>query len=189
MGVAAFSTLEPEHHFFIVGIWSCGLHQSSARADVSLFGCNVKNRVDKKVDIKLINWNFINEINYFISLSGAQGENRTLTPLLAGDFESPASTVPPLGHFGSSCSIAPVTSWFSAGHSFPVSQPSYVAICVLTYGAWYKPNIARHELEGTGSVTHVNGSRLMQSNTEILAKGKACYFPLRRAATASHCKL
>ena len=29
---------------------------------------------------------------------GAQGENRTLTPLLAGDFESPASTVPPLGH-------------------------------------------------------------------------------------------
>ena len=32
------------------------------------------------------------------SKSGAQGENRTLTPLLAGDFESPASTVPPLGH-------------------------------------------------------------------------------------------
>ena len=31
------------------------------------------------------------------SKSGAQGENRTLTPLLAGDFESPASTVPPLG--------------------------------------------------------------------------------------------
>ena len=31
-------------------------------------------------------------------VSGAQGENRTLTPLLAGDFESPASTVPPLGH-------------------------------------------------------------------------------------------
>ena len=30
--------------------------------------------------------------------SGAQGENRTLTPFLAGDFESPASTVPPLGH-------------------------------------------------------------------------------------------
>ena len=55
MGLAAFSALEPEHHFFIVGIWSCGLHQSSARADVSLFGCNVKNRVDKKVDIKLIN--------------------------------------------------------------------------------------------------------------------------------------
>ena len=31
-------------------------------------------------------------------VTGAQGENRTLTPLLAGDFESPASTVPPLGH-------------------------------------------------------------------------------------------
>ena len=29
---------------------------------------------------------------------GAQGEIRTLTPVKAGDFESPASTIPPLGH-------------------------------------------------------------------------------------------
>ena len=29
---------------------------------------------------------------------GAQGETRTLTPVKAGDFESPASTIPPLGH-------------------------------------------------------------------------------------------
>ena len=65
---------------------------------VSLFGCNVKNRVDKRVDIILLNYNFIIKINYLIRLIGAQGENRTLTPLLAGDFESPASTVPPLGH-------------------------------------------------------------------------------------------
>ena len=30
--------------------------------------------------------------------SGARGETRTLTPAKAGDFESPASTIPPLGH-------------------------------------------------------------------------------------------
>jgi hypothetical protein len=30
---------------------------------------------------------------------GAQGEIRTLTPVKAGDFESPASTIPPLGHW------------------------------------------------------------------------------------------
>ena len=29
---------------------------------------------------------------------GAQGESRTHTPVKAGDFESPASTIPPLGH-------------------------------------------------------------------------------------------
>jgi hypothetical protein len=54
---------------------------------VSLFGCNVKNRVDKKVDIKLINDNFKFKINYLIRLIDAQEENRTLTPFLAGDFE------------------------------------------------------------------------------------------------------
>ena len=31
-------------------------------------------------------------------MSGAQGEIRTHTPVKAGDFESPASTIPPLGH-------------------------------------------------------------------------------------------
>ncbi len=31
-------------------------------------------------------------------LIGAQGETRTHTPVKAGDFESPASTIPPLGH-------------------------------------------------------------------------------------------
>ena len=30
---------------------------------------------------------------------GAQGESRTHTPVKAGDFESPASTIPPLGHW------------------------------------------------------------------------------------------
>ena len=30
-------------------------------------------------------------------ISGARGETRTLTPVKAGDFESPASTIPPLG--------------------------------------------------------------------------------------------
>jgi hypothetical protein len=30
---------------------------------------------------------------------GAQGEIRTHTPVKAGDFESPASTIPPLGHW------------------------------------------------------------------------------------------
>ena len=30
-------------------------------------------------------------------LIGAQGESRTHTPVKAGDFESPASTIPPLG--------------------------------------------------------------------------------------------
>ena len=33
----------------------------------------------------------------YTKLSGAQGETRTLTPVKAGDFESPASTIPPLG--------------------------------------------------------------------------------------------
>ena len=72
MGLAAFSALEPEHHLFILGIWSGGLHQSSARARASLFGCKVKNRVDKKVDIKLMNYNFIFKIIYLIKLIGAQ---------------------------------------------------------------------------------------------------------------------
>ena len=30
--------------------------------------------------------------------SGTQGRTRTGTPVKAGDFESPASTIPPLGH-------------------------------------------------------------------------------------------
>jgi hypothetical protein len=73
MGLAAFSALEPEHYFFILGIWSCRLHQSSARARASLFGYNVKNRVDKTVYIILINYNFIFKIIYLIKLIGAQG--------------------------------------------------------------------------------------------------------------------
>ena len=32
--------------------------------------------------------------------SGTQGRTRTGTPAKAGDFESPASTIPPLGHCG-----------------------------------------------------------------------------------------
>ena len=32
-----------------------------------------------------------------INLSGTQGRTRTGTPVKAGDFESPASTIPPLG--------------------------------------------------------------------------------------------
>ena len=77
MGLATFLGLESEHHFLIVGIWSCGLHQSSARASVPLFGCNVKNRVDKKVDIILIICNFIIKISYLIRLIGAAGKDRT----------------------------------------------------------------------------------------------------------------
>ena len=77
MGLATFLGLESEHHFFIVGIWSCRLHQSSARARVSLFGCNVKNRVDKKVDILLKNYNFIIKIGYLIRLIGAAYVTRT----------------------------------------------------------------------------------------------------------------
>ena len=37
-------------------------------------------------------------INDLYTEVGAQGEIRTLTPVKAGDFESPASTIPPLGH-------------------------------------------------------------------------------------------
>ena len=36
---------------------------------------------------------------------GAQGETRTLTPVKAGDFESPASTIPPLGHIALSTRV------------------------------------------------------------------------------------
>ena len=35
--------------------------------------------------------------NALLLQSGAQGETRTHTPMRAGDFESPASTIPPLG--------------------------------------------------------------------------------------------
>src|SRR6056297_3784291 len=37
------------------------------------------------------------DIIVFPGISGAQGETRTRTVLLPGDFESPASTIPPLG--------------------------------------------------------------------------------------------
>ena len=35
---------------------------------------------------------------YDVILDGAQGETRTLTVSLPADFESAASTIPPLGH-------------------------------------------------------------------------------------------
>ena len=44
-------------------------------------------------------------LQYRIS-AGAQGGSRTHTPLLAGDFESPASTIPPLGPRGCSSEAA-----------------------------------------------------------------------------------
>ncbi len=40
---------------------------------------------------------FLKEVNS--CENGAQGETRTHTPVKAGDFESPASTIPPLGHW------------------------------------------------------------------------------------------
>ena len=35
-----------------------------------------------------------------INLSGTQGRTRTGTSVRTGDFESPASTIPPHGHYG-----------------------------------------------------------------------------------------
>ena len=46
----------------------------------------------KTVWFKVVDFDIIHKIR-----CGAQGETRTLTPVKAGDFESPASTIPPLG--------------------------------------------------------------------------------------------
>ena len=42
---------------------------------------------------------FILIINQKSFFNGARGETRTLTPVKAADFESAASTIPPLGQF------------------------------------------------------------------------------------------
>ena len=81
----------------------------------------------------------LNKINILVEFCGTQGRTRTGTPVKAGDFESPASTIPPLGPnqpFTRGAKKAPEHQSKPLG--FGCNSPSSDGVCsikpIRTYG-------------------------------------------------------
>ena len=79
---------------------------------------------------KAFTWRSLRNLVLFNVFNGARGEIRTLTPLRAGDFESPASTIPPLGQH-QSCPYRARTRFESQNSGFEAREKQHQALAEL----------------------------------------------------------